>query len=133
MAVIKTTTQAQYIFQSIAGVTSMAGIFLAYVLFAGRRQFVGSLLNSKLCAVLRDLWFADWGFDWLYNNLLVRPYQWFAFINRDDFLDRIYDGTADVCKVCNRVLSGSINGNVRWYVAGVVIGSVIIIGFVVLI
>jgi NADH-quinone oxidoreductase subunit L len=132
LAPIKTTVKNQYVFQAIAGVTSVIGIFLAYVLFTGRRQFVRSLLGSKLCAALHDLWFADWGFDWLYHNLLIRPYQWFAYISRDDFLDRIYDLTAAICKACNRILSASINGNLRWYVGGIAIGSVIIIAFVIL-
>ncbi|MGA2070172.1 MAG: NADH-quinone oxidoreductase subunit L [Sedimentisphaerales bacterium] len=132
MELEKLSVQAQYVFQAIAGVTSLAGILFAYLLFAGERRFVRSLLNSKLCVILRDLWFADWGFDWLYNNLLVRPYQWLAFINRDDFIDSIYDATAALCGFCNKVLSASVNGNLRWYVSGIVIGSIIIIAFVVL-
>jgi NADH-quinone oxidoreductase subunit L len=132
IASVETNPATQYIFEAIAGVTSVAGILLAYVLFAGRRQFVRSLLNSKLCAGLCDLWFADWGFDWLYNNLFVRPYQWLAFINRDDFFDLIYDWIAAVCKAFNYGLSASVNGNVRWYVGGVAIGSIIVIAFVII-
>jgi NADH-quinone oxidoreductase subunit L len=123
----------QYVLEAIAGVTSVVGIILAYLLFAGQHRFISFLLNSRFCTALRDLWFADWGFDWLYRTLLIRPYQWFAYINSDDFLDRIYDGVSAVCQTCNRVLSGSVTGNVRWYVGGLVIGSVIIIGFVILI
>jgi NADH-quinone oxidoreductase subunit L len=131
--ITEASVETQYVFEAIAGVTSVTGIILAYLLFAGQRRFVGLLLNSKFCAALRDLWFADCGFDWLYRTFLVRPYQWFACINSDDFLDRIYDGVAVFCSACNQVLSGSVTGNVRWYVAGLVIGSVIIIGFVILV
>jgi NADH-quinone oxidoreductase subunit L len=126
------TAGPKYLFQTISGVTSLAGIFIAYLLFGGNRRFVNYLLGSRLSVAIHDLWFADWGFDWFYNNLFVRPYQWLAFINRDDFLDLIYDGLANVCKTCNRLLSTSVNGNVRWYVGGIVIGSVIIIGFAIL-
>jgi NADH-quinone oxidoreductase subunit L len=119
-------------FQIISGITSLAGIFIAYLLFGGERLFVNYLLGSRLSVAIRDFWFADWGFDWLYNNLFVRPYQWLAFINRDDFLDLIYDGLANVCKTCNQLLSASVNGNVRWYVGGIVIGSVIVIGLAIL-
>jgi NADH-quinone oxidoreductase subunit L len=132
MAPAKTTQEGRHIFEAISGITSLAGILFAYLLFAGERRLVRSLLNSKFCTALHDLWFADWGFDWLYNNLLVRPYQGLAFINRDDFLDRIYDWTAAVCKACNRILSASVNGNLRWYVGGIAIGSVIVIAFVIL-
>ena len=34
--------------------------------------------------MLHRLWFANWGFDWLYDVLLVRPYKWFARINKND-------------------------------------------------
>jgi NADH-quinone oxidoreductase subunit L len=132
IASVETTSHTQYVFETIASVTSVIGIFLAYVLFAGKRQFVSFMLSSKLGVELRNLWFADWGFDWLYHNLLIRPYQWLAYINRDDFFDSIYDGTAAVCRACNYGLSASVNGNLRWYVGGIVIGSVIIIAFVIL-
>jgi NADH-quinone oxidoreductase subunit L len=132
MELAKTMKETQYIFQAIAGATSLAGILFAYLLFSGERRFVRSLVDSKVCVILRDLWFADWGFDWLYRNLFVRPYQWLAFVNRDDFIDRVYDGTAAVCRACNYSLSASVNGNLRWYVGGIAIGSVIIIAFVIL-
>ncbi|MGA2092338.1 MAG: NADH-quinone oxidoreductase subunit L [Sedimentisphaerales bacterium] len=131
--ITEATVETRYVIEAIAGVTSVTGIILAYLLFAGQRRFVGFLLDSRFCAALRDLWFADWGFDWLYRAFLVRPYQWFAYSNSDDFLDRIYDGTAAFCSACNRFLSWSVSGNVRWYVGGLVIGSVIIIGFVILV
>jgi NADH-quinone oxidoreductase subunit L len=131
--IAEAAVETQYVLEAIAGVTSVVGIILAYLLFTGRRRFVSLLLNSKLCAVLRDLWFADWGFDWLYRTFIVQPYRRLAYINSDDFLDSIYDGISSVCQLCNRILSGSVTGNVRWYVGGLVIGSVIIIGFVILV
>jgi NADH-quinone oxidoreductase subunit L len=129
--VTEASIETQNTINIIAGAVSVTGIIFAYMLFAGQRRFANSLLNSKLCSAIRDLWFADWGFDWLYHTFLVRPYRWFAYINSDDFIDSIYDGVSAFCQTCNRILSGSVTGNVRWYVAGIVIGSVIIIGFVI--
>jgi NADH-quinone oxidoreductase subunit L len=127
----KIALKSKYILETITGLTSLAGVIVAYVLYGSRRPLVSLLFNSEFCEAIRKLWFADWGFDWLYRNLLVRPYQWAAYMNRDDFLDLIYDGTAAVCEVCNRALSVTVNGNLRWYVGGVAIGAVIIIGFVI--
>ena len=62
IASIETNHQTQYVFETIAGVTSVAGIFLAYVLFAGRRQFVSSLLDSKLCVEITRLVVCRLGF-----------------------------------------------------------------------
>jgi NADH-quinone oxidoreductase subunit L len=125
--------QAKYTLETAAGAISLVGVFFAYLLFAGRRRFVSFLLNSRFCEALREFWFADWGFDWLYRTFLVRPYQWFVYINRDDFIDSIYDGVSTACQVCNRILSASVTGNVRWYVSGLAIGAVIIIGYVILV
>jgi NADH-quinone oxidoreductase subunit L len=131
--ITEAAAKTQYKLETIAGVTSVIGIILAYILFGGQRQFVSFLLSSRFCMALRDLWFADWGFDWLYRTFLVQPYRLFAYINSDDFLDTIYDGVSAVCQFCNRILSGSVSGNVRWYVGGLAIGAVIIVGFVILI
>src|SRR5246127_3884045 len=46
------------------------GLALAY-LFYGRQR---SLLPVR--GYLQQLWFAGWGFDWFYDRLLVRPFQW---------------------------------------------------------
>jgi NADH-quinone oxidoreductase subunit L len=129
----RVTLRSKYILEAIAGLVSIFGVILAYELFAGKRPLARLLFSSEFYSTLRNLWFADWGFDWLYRNFLVRPYQWFAYINSSDFIDSIYDGVSAVCQSCNRILSGSVTGNVRWYVAGLVIGSVIIIGFVILV
>jgi NADH-quinone oxidoreductase subunit L len=129
----KIALKAKYILEIIAGLASLVGVIVAYVLFGSRRKLAPLLFNSEFCETIRQLWCADWGFDWLYRTILIRPYQWLAYFNSGDFIDNIYDGVSSVCQTCNRILSGSVTGNVRWYVAGLVIGSIIIIGFVILV
>ncbi len=47
-------------------------------------------------------WHAAAGFDWLYDRLLVRPILWAARVDRDDFIDDVYDGVAWVTRVAHR-------------------------------
>ena len=65
--------------------------------------------------------------DWLYDRLFVRPIVWFARVNRSDWVDLIYTGIAGVCTQGYRGLRVAQNGKVRWYAAGVTIGTVIFV------
>jgi NADH-quinone oxidoreductase subunit L len=96
----------------------------AAVMFAG-----GALLAYKpprLPAV------GDWGFDWLYDRLFVRPILWFARINRRDFVDVIVNAMAAGAAACNRLLSYTETGHLRWYAAGIAFGSVLLVALVLL-
>jgi NADH-quinone oxidoreductase subunit L len=71
-------------------------------------------------------------FDWLYDRLFVRPYVWFAHANRDDFVDFIFSGVAELSRTLNQLLSRTETGKVRWYAASIAIGAVITIAVVVM-
>jgi NADH-quinone oxidoreductase subunit L len=58
----------------------------------------------------------------------VRPFVWVARINRDDVVDSFYDGIAFVTRASWRVARETQNGQMRWYAAGVALGSVFVIG-----
>ena len=91
------------------------------------------LVQHRLGLLVHKFWFSDWGFDWLYDKLFVQPYVWFADFDKDDFIDSIFDGIARFNEELHCILSATQNGNIRWYVAGIAIGAVLIIGIVILI
>ena len=103
----------------------LAGVCLAYVLFLRRRDLAEALSATALGRGLHKFWFADWGMDWFYDRLLVRPVVWFARVDKSDFVDLFYDGLAASTRLCWRVLRTTENGRMRWYAAGVAIGTVI--------
>jgi NADH-quinone oxidoreductase subunit L len=103
----------------------LAGVGLAYVFFLRRRDLTESLSANALGRKLHAFWFDDWGMDWFYDRLLVRPVVWIARVDRNDFVDLFYDGLAASTRWSWRVLRGSENGRMRWYAAGVAIGTVI--------
>jgi NADH-quinone oxidoreductase subunit L len=82
--------------------------------------------------LLWRFWHAAGGFDWLYDHLLVRPVLWAARVNCDDAVDRIYDGIAWVTKTVHRQVRWTQSGRVRWYTAGLAIGSISLIAIAVL-
>jgi NADH-quinone oxidoreductase subunit L len=119
------------LFTIISGAVSLSGIFVIYLFIQRYRRLTENLVASAVGGRLHHFWFAAWGFDWLYDRLLVRPYVWLARIDRDDVVDLFFDGTAWVNRMGYRALSFSQTGHIRWYAAGMAIGAAVFIGMVV--
>ena len=84
--------------------------------------------RSAPAMALYRLWRAGWGFDWLYDRLLVRPFLWLARINRADFIDASVDALIWLGVWSHRALSLTQTGQVRWYAACVTAGSILLVG-----
>jgi NADH-quinone oxidoreductase subunit L len=121
-----------WLLQLLYVVTALDGIAVAYLLYARAPQHVRSVVATTPGSLLHRWWFADWGFDWLYQKLFVGPYLVLAWLNRTDFVDVFYRGLAVTSRVIHGLLSGTVNGSVRWYVAALAGGAVIVVGLVVL-
>jgi NADH-quinone oxidoreductase subunit L len=126
-----TAAGADLALKLIAGTISIGGIILAYFLVLRRRQWVDRFVRTSFGTALQRWWFADWGFDWVYNTLLVRPFVWLAHADRNDVIDRVFQGIAALCGGLWRLLSRSQTGRVRWYAVGIAAGAVIVIGIMV--
>jgi NADH-quinone oxidoreductase subunit L len=72
-----------------------------------------------------------WGFDRLYDHLIVQPYVWIARADKDDFIDLIYDAIAALVRGLYRVASRTQTGQLRWYATGIALGAVIMLAIVV--
>jgi NADH-quinone oxidoreductase subunit L len=94
------------------------GLGLAYLIFGPKR--------SRLPArnLLEQLWLAGWGFDWFYDKLLVRPFQWLTRKSASDLVDGPINGLAQVTVLGYRALRLTQAGRVRWYAAGLAMGTV---------
>jgi NADH-quinone oxidoreductase subunit L len=108
---------------------SLSGIYLAYLFHLRKPELAQNL--SRSMASLHRFWFVGWGFDWFYDRAFVRPYVWFARVNKNDFVDLIYTGLAWLNRWFNYVLSLTQNGKVRYYAAGIAIGAVIYVAITV--
>ncbi len=88
---------------------------------------------EKRPSLLHRYLFSGWGFDWLYDRLIVRPVLWFAHIDRDDVADWIPRGLAALSSLLHRLFSRTQNGRLRWYATALGAGAVIIVALVVFI
>jgi len=113
------------VLQIVASLVSLAGIYLAYLLFRRSPNLIASLSAAPWASTLGRFWQLGWGFDWLYHNLLVRPVVWAANVNRADFVDLPFQGLAWLGRVSWATLSQTENGRVRFYAMGIAAGAVI--------
>ncbi len=114
--------------QVIASLASLAGIFAAWLLFLRMPRVADRLAGSPAAAAVRRFWLSGWGFDRLYDALLVRPYLRAARACKDDVIDSAYDALATINQTAHTVLSFTQTGGIRWYAAGIAVGAVISVG-----
>ncbi len=120
------------VLEVVAGLTSLLGILLTWFLFMRRRAAVRRAATQGLGDTLRRLWGAGWGFDWLYDQVLVRPFVWIARVNRRDVADLLSTGVALAATGLGRAASATQTGRVRWYAAGLAFGAAVLLAIMVL-
>jgi NADH-quinone oxidoreductase subunit L len=108
----------------------LLGVCLAWLFFLHKRAWTEALSAPAVSRVLHRWWFSDWGMDWLYDRLFVAPVNWFARVDKADWVDLIYSSIASLCRSSYRGLRATETGNVRWYTAGVALGTIIFIAVV---
>ena len=120
------------LFELISGGVSLGGILAICLLLRRAPRFTEKLVRTPLGATLHRWWFVGWGFDALYDWMIVSPYIYLAHIGRDDVVDLFYHWIAWVNRVGYRALSATQTGRIRSYAVGLAIGAVFVIGLVVI-
>jgi NADH-quinone oxidoreductase subunit L len=116
--------------EAIAALLFLIGLYFAYLFHLRRRNLADALVANPAGHTLHQWWFADWGFDWIYDKAFVQPFIWVSEINKSDFVDAFYTGVARLTELCYRGLSHTETGRVRWYAAAMAAGSVLFIAMV---
>lgn len=117
----------------VAWVTSagpLVGVAVGYLLFQRRREALAALTSRGVAAALRRFWLAGWGFDWLYRQLLERPFVALARLNRNDAVDGLFNALAASARGLHGLLSATQTGQLRWYLANMAGGLALLLLFV---
>jgi NADH-quinone oxidoreductase subunit L len=109
----------------VAALAFLAGLYVAHLFHLRKRSLADDAVANPAGRVFHAWWSADWGFDWLYDRVFVQPFLWAARINKNDFIDALYTGIACLTEAMYRALRLSQTGLVRWYAAGIAVGSVL--------
>ena len=111
---------------------AVIGTLLATFLFLFDTRIVKSIAASPVGQFLTKWWFAAWGFDWIYDKILVKPYVFLAQILRKDPIDKTFNLIPAGVSQVYKLLSATQTGSVRWYAATIAAGVVIILAALVL-
>lgn len=126
-AVLKDSVPAEIIFQAIATVATLFGVYCGYALYHHNRSLITQWKLSPFMMGIRNFFYSGWAFDQVYDTLFVKPFLFITQVNKADIFDRFYNGIAKANQYLNRMLSVSQNGSLRWYIAGVLIGILFIL------
>jgi NADH-quinone oxidoreductase subunit L len=121
--VVSNRNASEILFQVLAAVISISGIYIAYMLYLKKPSLAESFNKSRI----NQFFYEGWGFDRLYDFLFVRPFVWLAEVNKNDFIDLFNSGLAKITLFLNRLLSITQNGKLRWYIMAFTIGIVFIL------
>jgi NADH-quinone oxidoreductase subunit L len=116
---------------SLSEAASLLGLGLAYLVFRRRLRLGDTAESLPAGALLRRFWLSGWGFDWLYEHALVRPYRWLSAGVGAEPLNWLYRGIGGLTVAVHRLLSATQDGRIRRYAAGVALGAALILALVV--
>ncbi len=111
----------------MASATAMGGVLIAGWLFLFRRAWLGRVVARGPGAWLWHLWHNAWGFDALFDRLLVRPYKVLVRWLRGDLIDALFMILAALVRVCNAVLVRTQTGRLRTYATSMVLGAALVL------
>jgi NADH-quinone oxidoreductase subunit L len=114
----------------VAALAFLCGLLGAWFVYQRNPGLASAIVENPAGRVLHRFWSSDWGMDWLYDRLFVRPVVWIARVNKADVIDSIYVGLASVATFCYRVLSLTETGKLRWYAAWIAGGTVAFVAIV---
>lgn len=111
----------------LSAVVAIVGILLAAVLWLGQRRLVNAIASSAPGRLLSRWWCSGWGFDWLYDKVFVQPFLAIARLLKCDPLNALLNIPATLARLVGRGLLVSENGYLRWYVASMSMGAIIVL------
>lgn len=116
----------------VAALALLIGLYVAYLFHLRRRSLAEQAVTNPAGRVLHAWWYMGWGFDRLYDAVFVQPFLWAARINKHDFIDTFYTGIERLTEASYRALKLTQTGLMRWYAAGIAVGSVLFLAMVAL-
>ena len=125
-----------------ASAASLGGIALAWLAFGRPHRAgvgAGTPANARAAASATDraervpgvppalarFWRDGWGFDRLYDALLVRPFTALAALNRGDVVDVLPRVIAAAVTLAHAAVRQAQTGRLRWYAAAIAAGAIL--------
>ena len=110
----------------------MLGILFGYLIWGSHTIRIERFANSQLGQRLRQFFFRGWGFDWIYDTLVVKPFVRVAQLNKSDFVDLMFTATATVTAFLHQTVGRTQTGQLRWYATNMICGLILVVLIVIL-
>jgi NADH-quinone oxidoreductase subunit L len=101
--------------QAVMILLPMVGGVIAWWVYVKGGIDTAKLAGSGFGAWLHNFWRTQWGMDWLYDRIIVAPYVGLARLNKNDFIDSLYNGTAHLTLFLHGLVTDTQTGQLRWY------------------
>jgi len=125
--------EGKHLLEIISIAIACSGVVIAYLLFAGDRQFIARIASTTMGRFFTSLWQKAWGFDLLYDALFVKPFHAIIARSKRDLADYVAELFIPAVLHTLRIpLVSAQNGQVRWYIASMALGVVTLLTFVLL-
>lgn len=111
----------------LSGFIALLGIAIAAALYLGERRVVNAIAASAPGKLLSSWWRNAWGFDWLYDWVFTKPYVAISELNKRDICDLAVMLVPRITRSGHDLMVVTENGSVRWYVASMGIGAVLVL------
>ena len=125
--VIKKVENVELLFQLVSAMIALSGIFLAYRFYFKKPKYMETFRHSRL----NHFFETGFGFDKVYDRIIVNPIVWLAEIDKKDIFDYLNVSIARLALLGNRVISLTENGKLRWYILSFAIGIALILTFMI--
>ncbi|MHB1458547.1 MAG: NADH-quinone oxidoreductase subunit L [Armatimonadota bacterium] len=112
-------------YMTISGLTALFGVFLTYLYFR-QRKWSEAIAESPVVSSLHRFFASGWGFDILYDRVIVQPFKMITELNRGDIIDSFYEGMGKVTQYAHIGLSKLQTGRMRDYAIGLLVGAILI-------
>lgn len=114
---------------AVAWMTSalpLLGVVAGLLVFQRGRVGLAMVLERRPWSGLRNWWLGGWGFDTVYRWLVEKPFVAAARANASDAVDRLFDGVVWVARAGNAAAARTQTGRLRWYLANMAGGLVLV-------
>ncbi|MDK8464786.1 NADH-quinone oxidoreductase subunit L [Marinobacter sp. SS13-12] len=123
----ETADTGHTLLQVLAMGAVIAGLLLAAWLYLWQRSWLEETVRQGFGRGLWRLWHNAWGFDALFDRILVRPWQLMVKYLRVDLVNLMMNLPALVARALNAGLVRIQNGRVRSYALVMVFGATVIL------
>jgi NADH-quinone oxidoreductase subunit L len=111
----------------MASAVALVGLGVGAWLFIIKRDWLARATQQGIGAGLWILWNLAWGFDIVFDWLLVRPYRGLVRVLKGDLFDAFFRLIAHTLRAVHFGLSRTQTGKLRDYAATMVVGAMLIL------